>query len=91
MLQAIAQSVDGAALRWAAGCGLVAGAAYTMLRKKWDFRTRFEASVRAVEAAQGAYVGLSAARHLLMKGGPLPVSWKSSIASSPLMAMALSV
>ena len=73
MLQAIAQSVDGAALRWAAGCGLAAGAAYTMLRKKWEFKTRFEASVRAVEAAQGAYVGLSAARHLLFKGGPLPV------------------
>ena len=73
MLQAIAQSVDGTALRWAAGCGLGAGAAYAMLRKKWDFRTRFEASVRVVEAAQGAYVGLSAAHHLLMKGGPLPV------------------
>ena len=41
MLQAIAQSVDGTALRWAAGCGLGAGAAYAMLRKKWDFRTRF--------------------------------------------------
>ena len=72
MLQAIAQSIDGTALSWAAGCCLVAGAAYTMLRK-WEFKTRFEASVRAVEAAQGAYVGLSAAHHLLMKGGPLPV------------------
>ena len=73
MLQAIAQSIDGTALSWAAGCCLVAGAAYAALRKHWAFRTRFEASVRAVEAAQGAYVGLSAAHHLLMKGGPLPV------------------
>ena len=30
--------------------------------------------MRAVEAAQGAYAGLSAAHHLLIKGGPLPVS-----------------
>ena len=73
MLQAIAQSIDGAALSWAAGCCLVAGAVYATLRKKWEFKTRFEASVRAVEAAQGAYVGLSAAHHLLIKGGPLPV------------------
>merc|ERR1712216_781124 len=73
MLQAIAQSIDGTALRWAAGCCLVVGVIYKTLRKQWDFRTRFEASVRAVEAAQGAYVGLSAARHLLMGGGPLPV------------------
>ena len=68
MLQAIAQSIDGTALSWAAGCCLVAGAAYTMLRKNLEFRTRFEASVRVVEAAQGAYVGLSAARHLLIQG-----------------------
>ena len=65
MLQAIAQRIDGTALSWAAGCCLIAGAAYTMLRKKWEFRMRFEASVRAVEAAQGACVGLSAAHHLL--------------------------
>ena len=73
MLQAIAQSVDGTALRWAAGCCLGSGVIMKTLRKQWDFRTRFEASVRVVEAAQGAYVGLSAARHLLMEGGPLPV------------------
>ena len=52
MLQAIAQSIDGTALSWAAGCCLVAGAAYATLRKKREFKTRFEASVRAVEAAR---------------------------------------
>ena len=45
-----------------------------LLDARLDHVERHDGDVtRILEAAQGAYVGLSAAHHLLIKGGPLPV------------------
>jgi len=44
-----------------------------ILRQRKSAAQRFEGGVRVVEALQAGYVGLSAVRHLLAVGGPLPV------------------